>query len=102
MFAIGKKGRDTLRKREVNLTGEYLNVSSRVDYLTAKEIADKIAKLYAGCPNEVDAVYAVYNEFKNVIVQKLTVAKLLPIDPAVLDAEAVKDAAKVTRWRDAK
>jgi F-type H+-transporting ATPase subunit gamma len=92
VFAVGKKGRDTLRKRGVNLTGEYLNVSSRVDYVTAKEIADKIAKLYAD--NEVDAVYAVYNEFKNVIVQKLTVAKLLPIDPAVLDAEAVKDAAK--------
>ena len=73
MIAIGKKGRDTLRKRGVNLTGEYLNVSSRVDYLTAKEIADKIAKLYAD--NEVDAVYAIYNEFKNVIVQKLTVAK---------------------------
>jgi F-type H+-transporting ATPase subunit gamma len=92
VIAIGKKGRDTLRKRGVNLVGEYLNVSSRVDYLTAKEIADKIAKLYAD--NEVDAVYAVYNEFKNVIVQKLTVAKLLPIDPAVLDAEAVKEAAK--------
>ena len=57
----------------MDLTGEYLNVSSRVDYLTAKEIADKIAKLYAN--NEVDAVYAVYNEFKNVIVQKLTVAR---------------------------
>ncbi len=83
VIAIGKKGRDTLRKRGVNLTGEYLNVSSRVDYLTAKEIADKIAKLYAD--NEVDAVYAVYNEFKNVIVQKLTVAKLLPIDPSVLE-----------------
>ena len=31
---------------------------------------------------EVDAVYAVYNEFKNVMVQNLTVEKLLPIDPA--------------------
>ena len=96
MIAIGKKGRDTLRKRGVNLTGEYLNVSSRVDYLTAKEIADKIAKIYAD--NEVDAVYAVYNEFKNVIVQNLTVAKLLPIDPAVLDADAVKDRRGFARW----
>ena len=36
---------------------------------TAKEIAGKIAELYA--KREVDAVYAVYNEFKNVMVQKL-------------------------------
>jgi F-type H+-transporting ATPase subunit gamma len=90
VIAIGKKGRDTLRKRGVNLVGEYLNVSNRVDYLTAKEIADKIAKLYSD--DEVDAVYAVYNEFKNVIVQKLTVAKLLPIDPSVLGADAAKSA----------
>src|ERR1700728_773485 len=92
MMAIGKKGRDQLRKRGWTIAGEYLNVSSKVEFSIAKGIAGKIAKLYAD--NEVDAVYAVYNEFKNVIVQKLTVAKLLPIDPAVLDAEAVKDAVK--------
>jgi F-type H+-transporting ATPase subunit gamma len=84
VIAIGKKGRDTLRKRGVNLVGEYLNVSSRVEFMTAKEIADKIAAIYTN--REVDAVYAVYNEFKNVIVQNLTVAKLLPIDPSVLSA----------------
>lgn len=84
VIAIGKKGRDTLRKRGVNLIGEYLNVSSRVEFMTAKEIADKIADIYT--KREVDAVYAVYNEFKNVIVQNLTVAKLLPIDPSVLNA----------------
>ena len=58
----------------MNLVGEYLNVSNRVDFLTAKEIAGKIAELYTS--SEVDAVYAVYNEFKNVIVQNLTVAKI--------------------------
>jgi F-type H+-transporting ATPase subunit gamma len=88
MVAIGKKGRDQLRKRGWTIAGEYLNVSSKVEFSTAKGIAGKIADLYAS--REVDAVYAVYNEFKNVIVQKLTVMKLLPIDPAVLDAEQVK------------
>jgi F-type H+-transporting ATPase subunit gamma len=56
--------------------------------MTAKEIADKIAEIYT--KREVDAVYAVYNEFKNVIVQNLTVAKLLPIDPSVLNADPSK------------
>jgi F-type H+-transporting ATPase subunit gamma len=86
VLAIGKKGRDQLRKRGWSIAGEYLNVSSKVDFSIAKEIAGKIAEVYAA--REVDAVYAVYNEFKNVMVQKLRTAKLLPIDPSVLDAGA--------------
>ncbi|MGA8766537.1 MAG: ATP synthase F1 subunit gamma [Candidatus Acidiferrales bacterium] len=88
MIAIGKKGRDTLRKRGWAIAGEYLNVSAKVDFLIAKEIAGQIAGLYAA--GEVDAVYAVYNEFKNVMVQNLRTAKLLPIDPGILDEESVQ------------
>jgi F-type H+-transporting ATPase subunit gamma len=57
-------------------------VSSRVDFSIAKEIAARIAELYE--KKEVDAVYAIYNEFKNVMVQNLRAEKLLPIDPAIL------------------
>ena len=86
MIAIGKKGRDTLRKRGWAIAGEYLNVSAKVDFSIAKEIAGRIAELYAA--GEVDAVYAVYNEFKNVMVQNLRTAKLLPIDPGMLDEKS--------------
>ena len=85
IMAIGKKGRDTLRKRGFSIAAEYLNVSANVDYSIAKEIATRIEEMYAA--GEVDAVYAVYNEFKNVMVQRLCTAKLLPIDPAVLASE---------------
>jgi F-type H+-transporting ATPase subunit gamma len=85
-IAVGKKGRDTLSKRGWKLAAEYLGVSSQVDYSKAKEISAKIAELYAN--HEVDAVYAVYNEFKNVLVQRLRVAKLLPLDPGVLGSQA--------------
>src|SRR5277367_1752032 len=88
MIAIGKKGRDQLRKRGWAIAGEYLNVSNKVDFSIAKEIAARIAEMYAA--REVDAVYAVYNEFKNVMVQKLRTAKLLPIDPGVLDEKAAE------------
>jgi F-type H+-transporting ATPase subunit gamma len=89
LIVVGKKGRDTLKKRGYDFAGEWVGVSSNVEFSSAKEIAGKIAELYAA--REVDAVYAVYNEFKNVLVQKLQVQKLLPIDPGVLtesDAEA--------------
>ena len=88
MIAIGKKGRDTLRKRGWAIAGEYLNVSAKVDFSIAKEIAGKIAELYS--TREVDAVYAVYNEFKNVMVQKLRVEKLLPIDPGILSEDSAE------------
>jgi F-type H+-transporting ATPase subunit gamma len=85
LIAVGKKGRDTLRKRGFKFLGEYLGVSSRVDFGSAKEIAARIAEVYSN--KEVDAVYAIYNEFKNVMVQNLRVEKLLPIDPAILGEE---------------
>lgn len=85
VLAIGKKGRTALRREGWTLAGEYLNVSGNVDFGIAKEIASKIAELYEA--REVDAVYTVYNEFKNVLTQKLRTEKLLPIDPAVLGPE---------------
>jgi F-type H+-transporting ATPase subunit gamma len=88
VLAIGKKGRDQLRKRGWSIAGEYLNVSNKVDFSIAKEIAGRIAEMYAA--REVDAVYAVYNEFKNVMVQKLRTAKLLPIDPGILNEESAE------------
>lgn len=83
MLVIGKKGRDTFRKRGWKFVAEYLNVSGNVEFAKAKEIAAKIAELYTN--KEVDAVYAVYNEFKNVMVQNLRVEKLLPVDPGVVE-----------------
>ncbi|MGD0955437.1 MAG: ATP synthase F1 subunit gamma [Candidatus Acidiferrales bacterium] len=88
VIPIGKKGRSALKRAGWSFAGEYVNVSGNVDFAIAKEIAGKIAELYA--TREVDAVYAVYNEFKNVMIQNLRTEKLLPIDPAVLTSEAAE------------
>jgi F-type H+-transporting ATPase subunit gamma len=61
---------------------EYLDVSAKVEFSKAKEIAARVAELYSS--GEVDAVYAIYNEFKNVMVQNLRAEKLLPVDPEVV------------------
>ena len=82
VMAIGRKGRDVLRKRNYKFAGEYLNVSLSVEFKHAKEIGARIIELYS--TQEVDAVYVIYNEFKSVLVQRLVAEKLLPIDPAVL------------------
>jgi len=82
LIVVGRKGRDTLRKRGWQFAGEFLNVSADVQFSRAKEIASRIAELYTD--KEVDGVYTVYNEFKNVMVQNLRAEKLLPIDPGIL------------------
>jgi F-type H+-transporting ATPase subunit gamma len=85
LLPIGKKGRNALKQGGWPFAGEYLNVSGNVDAAIAKEISGKILQLFDG--REVDAVYAVYNEFKNVLVQNLLTEKLLPVDPHVLRPE---------------
>jgi len=86
LVAIGKKGRDFLRQRKWTLFAEHINIMTRVESSQAKEIATQVIERYAA--TEVDAVYAVYNEFKSVLTQRLVVEKLLPIEPASLDAPA--------------
>src|SRR5277367_4276636 len=43
LIVVGKKGRDALRKRGRSFLGEYLGVSSRVDFSAAKDIATRVA-----------------------------------------------------------
>jgi len=78
-MGVGRRGVEFLRRRRWNAAGEYMNISMRVEFRHAQEIAARISDLYTA--KEVDAVYAVYNEFKSVIAQKLVVEKLLPLDP---------------------
>ena len=76
---IGRKGRDFYRRREVPISGEYVNVFAKVEYSTAREIAQKAIQRFVA--EEVDAVYLLYNEFKSVMSQKLTVDRILPLPP---------------------
>jgi len=85
VIAVGKKGRDVLRKKNYKFAGEFLNVSLNVEFHHAKEIAARVIELYTS--REVDAVYAIYNEFKSVIVQRLCSQKLLPVEPEILKSD---------------
>ncbi len=91
LIPIGKKGRDALRRQKWSFAGEYINIMARVEFPQAKQVADQVIQRYTA--SEVDAVYVVYNEFKSVLTQKLTVSKLLPIEPEIFDAETAEAAA---------
>lgn len=85
LIPVGKKGRDALRKRRYSFHAEYVNVTLRLDFAQAKQIARQVNELYSTA--QVDAVYAVYNEFKSVLAQKLVIEKLLPVEPETFAAE---------------
>jgi len=89
---VGKKGRDALRKAGFEFAAEYINVLTRVDFGVAREIAKLVTELYK--KEEVDAVYMVFSEFKNVMTPVLTVTKLLPVEAITEPGEEEKKEAQ--------
>ena len=85
---VGKKGRDALRRAGFTFTAEYVNVLARVDFRTAREIANLVAELYV--KEEIDSVYIIFSEFKSVMVPTLAVEKLLPVE-AIREDQGDKD-----------
>lgn len=84
--AIGRKGRDYFVRRQWRVAGEHLGILSKPAYSDAAAIGQKVAKRVLD--DEIDAVYVIYNEFKSVMAQKLTITKILPV-AAPVDAEPV-------------
>jgi F-type H+-transporting ATPase subunit gamma len=105
--AIGRKGRDFLRRRytvakvqtrsladlaesmeadeaagertgEVQITGDHVGVLGKVEFAQASALARNVIARYTR--EEIDAVYVVFNEFKSVIAQRLIVEQILPIE----------------------
>ena len=79
IVAVGRKGRDFFAKRPVQLLGEYVNISGRLEFTHAKDIAAQIINFYREA--EVDAVDFIYNDFTNILRQRLMVERYLPIKP---------------------
>jgi F-type H+-transporting ATPase subunit gamma len=105
--AIGRKGRDFLRRRypaakvqtpsladldesldeeseaavraaEIQITGEHVGILGKVEFAQARVLSEKVIARYTR--EELDAVYIVFNEFKSVIAQRLIVEQILPIE----------------------
>jgi len=78
VIPVGKKGRDALKRAGFDFAAEFINVLAKVEFSTAREIANLVTELYS--KEEIDSVYVVFSEFKNVISANLVVEKLLPVE----------------------
>ena len=76
---VGKKARDYFRRRDVAVRNSWTGISGNVRYASAQEIADDIKESYIN--ETVDEVTVVYNAFKSMVAQDITMVKLLPLSP---------------------
>jgi F-type H+-transporting ATPase subunit gamma len=96
---VGKKGRDSLKKAGLEFAGEYVNVLARVEFKTAREIANLATQLYID--GKIDAVYIIFSEFKSVLAPNLALEKLLPIEKIEDASDKDKDKNKKEGASDA-
>ena len=85
LLAVGRKGRDHFRRREVPLEAEYTQLFRALRFSHAQDIVSTVLRLYHA--RAVDRVVVVYNEFKSAIRQQVVVEDLLPLSPRVLAEE---------------
>jgi F-type H+-transporting ATPase subunit gamma len=84
---VGKKGIEFFKYNEIELYDEVVGLSSKPEKNKSDEfIKSSIDDFKEG---KTDAVYIVYNGYKNMITQELHVNRILPIDTTDFDCESI-------------
>lgn len=85
---IGKKGIEFFKYNEVELFDSVTNLSSKPE----KERSDEfiLSSIEDFKDGKVDALYLVYNGYKNMITQELHVNKLLPVDASQFECDEIE------------
>lgn len=83
LVVVGKKALGYFRYRGVEPIAVYRDISDKPTFADARSIAAHIIPAYEA--GELDAVYVVFNRFKNVAEQKAEIYQLLPIERGVME-----------------
>ena len=86
IMPIGKKANDFFKKKNFKLIDEFWTTLNGFSYSDASRIFDYVHKEYIS--NNIDQVHIIYNEFKNVAVQKSVIEKFLPIEESLSEDES--------------
>jgi F-type H+-transporting ATPase subunit gamma len=76
LIPVGRKGRDFFRKK-INVMNERADVFGKFDISLAVQIARDIISPFVR--EEYDELYLVFNEFRNVSVQRPAIVRLFPL-----------------------
>ncbi|MES1254016.1 MAG: ATP synthase F1 subunit gamma [Acidobacteriota bacterium] len=88
---VGRKGRDFLSRRGLEVLFEETGLFQKLRYADAEGIAKTAIEAFIS--GKVDRVVLVYNEFKSVMTQRLVVDQLLPIARADVESQTPAAAA---------
>jgi F-type H+-transporting ATPase subunit gamma len=75
---VGRKGRDYFRKRSAKISGDQIGLAAKPSYEETAPIARRAMDMFRN--EEIDAVYLLFNEFKSVMTQKVTLSRVLPVE----------------------
>ncbi len=78
VIAVGKKGRDYFKKRNYDVTAEYVGLGDNIAFTEAKAIASNIIKGYS--EGKFDEVHLYFSRFKSALTQIPSDIKLLPME----------------------
>ncbi len=79
IYAIGRKGRETLERRGFTIKADYSELADEFEYADAIKVCNQILKAYD--EKEVGEIYLAYTNFKNTVSQTPMLLKLLPVLP---------------------
>jgi F-type H+-transporting ATPase subunit gamma len=80
LLPIGRKANDFFKRRSLPIRRQATQVFQALSLETAREIAKSLIDDFTS--GEFDAVYVLYNEFKSIIAQRVTLERLLPLEAA--------------------
>lgn len=78
IYAIGKKGRDTLNRRGYKIVLDESDMINEPLYSDAQLLSDKLISAFSN--GEIGEIYLAYTFFKNTVSHVPTLMKLLPVD----------------------
>ena len=77
-IAVGKKGRDLLMRRRLNVIAEFSNLPAAPSFVDVSAIGRLAVDEYL--KGAYDEVFLVYTDFINMVKQEPTIKKLLPLE----------------------
>jgi F-type H+-transporting ATPase subunit gamma len=77
LLPIGRKALDFFKRRRWPIRRQATQVYQALSLDTAREIAEALTQDFLS--GEFDAIYVIYNEFKSIIAQRVTLERLLPL-----------------------
>ncbi|HEX2835805.1 MAG TPA: ATP synthase F1 subunit gamma [Thermoanaerobaculia bacterium] len=84
LLPIGRKAIDFFKRRPIPIRRQGAHVYQALSLDTAREISNGIIEDFVS--GEFDAIYVLYNEFKSVIAQRVTLERLLPLPRPTVEA----------------